>query len=69
MIKKNSLSIIQPSSVTQYIDQSNIYGSNDAVMQSVRSFVGGKMLINNGILARLDNCTTEFCYYTGNIVF
>lgn len=34
----------------------------------MRSFIDGKLLISNGILARLDNCTGMYCYHTGKLI-
>lgn len=61
-----SLANKQSNSVSHFVDQSNIYGHDEATERSVRSFSGGKLLIANGVAAQKPNCAGDHCYYTGD---
>lgn len=56
----------QSNAVSHFLDLSTIYGSNAASARSVRLFTGGRLLIANGIAARRPDCTSLFCYFTGD---
>lgn len=58
----------QSSSVTQHLDQSNIYGSTAVALRLVRAFDGGQLLNSaNGLFPRHPNCTGDACYFTGDV--
>lgn len=56
----------QSNSVSHFVDQSNIYGSDDASEKSVRTYRGGRLKIVHEVAAHSTNCTGNLCYFSGD---